>query len=316
MCLACKCPLNGPPSFPIISVQGPNAVNFYAKGAVAYIAMLQQLIIMGSMNSENTTLTGFAGQAADWLQDRYDFYTTWTNMLPAVQRSSSTPYVDNTMNVMSSCDSNGLLDRHVYMVGCLFCLSHVCVHTTAGIPPTAATGCAVCVSKCSTHNTLVCTQVVHLSADQYPGGQPWILFSGDNLAGVMEGSTDPNTLVWIAQNLSAPICTSNPDCQWVTVDHVGCLYRSTWNSTFCLDLGQNVTTWAQLMNCTSCGNPSNKVVGVDAFPPDDNPCQQHNYDYEIDYNRGRGFASYYPCSNLPRNVDSWQVCSLASVVAT
>lgn len=30
------------------SQQGPNALNLYAKGAVAYIAMLQQLVIIGS----------------------------------------------------------------------------------------------------------------------------------------------------------------------------------------------------------------------------------------------------------------------------
>ena len=60
----------------------------------------------------------FSGRAADWLQQQYNFYTDWNNMLPAVQASSSQPYVDSVMLAKSSCDTNSLMDRCVWNVCC------------------------------------------------------------------------------------------------------------------------------------------------------------------------------------------------------
>lgn len=95
----------------LISSQGPNAVNLYAKGAVAYIGMLQQLIILGSGSGENTTMTTFAGRAAAYLQQQYDFFTNTTNMLHAVQASSDQPFVNGIMETRSACNELAVLDQ-------------------------------------------------------------------------------------------------------------------------------------------------------------------------------------------------------------
>lgn len=101
-------------------LEGPNAVNVYAKGALAYIGMLQQLIILGSGHGENTTLTAFAGRAAQYLQIQYKFFINPANMLTAVQSSSDTPYVNGVMETRSACTENAVLDQwDGTQVGCV-----------------------------------------------------------------------------------------------------------------------------------------------------------------------------------------------------
>lgn len=107
----------------LYSAQGPNAVNLYAKGAVAYIGMLQQLVLVGSGQGELQTMMAFADRAATYLQQQVDFYTNATNMLPAIQASSSVPYNDGVMEARSACTEDAVLDT--------WDGTHVCVHSSA-----------------------------------------------------------------------------------------------------------------------------------------------------------------------------------------
>lgn len=49
-------------------------------------------------------------RAATYLQQQVNFYTDFTNMLTAVQRSSSQPFVDGVMQARSACTDDAVLD--------------------------------------------------------------------------------------------------------------------------------------------------------------------------------------------------------------
>lgn len=63
-------------------IQGPNAVNAYAKAAVVYIALQQQLAMLGSDRGELDNIQVFAQQASSWLNARIAFYTRYAAMMP------------------------------------------------------------------------------------------------------------------------------------------------------------------------------------------------------------------------------------------
>lgn len=48
------------------SLFNPLAVVAYAKGAVAYMAVLQELWFLGSADATDSTLRSFVNRAADW----------------------------------------------------------------------------------------------------------------------------------------------------------------------------------------------------------------------------------------------------------
>lgn len=83
------------------------------------MGMLQQLVILGSNQGENSTMTTFAGRAADYLQQQYEFYTNPDNMMAAVQASSSVPYRDSIMQAKSACSDDAILDRCALLSVCL-----------------------------------------------------------------------------------------------------------------------------------------------------------------------------------------------------
>ena len=74
---------------PIFSFYDPMAVIAYAKGAVVYIAMLQELFFLGSPKAKETVIGLFAGRAADWLQARVSFLTNINTTLLTVMDASS-----------------------------------------------------------------------------------------------------------------------------------------------------------------------------------------------------------------------------------
>lgn len=46
----------------------PNSVVAYAKGAVAYLAILQELIFLNAAADYQSVITSFAANSAQWLQ--------------------------------------------------------------------------------------------------------------------------------------------------------------------------------------------------------------------------------------------------------
>ena len=65
------------------------AVTAYAKGAVVYIALLQELFFLGAPEAKETVISQFAGRAASWLQDRVSFLTNINTTLLTVMDASS-----------------------------------------------------------------------------------------------------------------------------------------------------------------------------------------------------------------------------------
>ena len=75
--------------------------------------MLQQLVVLGSNQGDNQTITAFAGRAAEYMQQQYDFTTNADNMMAAVHASSSVPYRDSIMQAKSACSNDAVLDSCV-----------------------------------------------------------------------------------------------------------------------------------------------------------------------------------------------------------
>ena len=78
---------------------------------------------------------------------------------------------------------------------------------------------------------------------------------------------DPSCSVRISSNPASTICTSNPNCTWVTADMAACLYLgNSWTTPLCTGLASNASAWFQLINCTSCGSPSTAAWGPQSLP--------------------------------------------------
>lgn len=52
------------------------AVAAYAKAATLYVTLHQQLVMLGNNEDNNSTMKAFAGRAAAWLQNRYNYHTS------------------------------------------------------------------------------------------------------------------------------------------------------------------------------------------------------------------------------------------------
>lgn len=275
--------------------------------------MLQQLVILGSNEGENKTIITFAGRAADFLHNRYMFYTNWENMLPAVQQSSSVPFKDGHMLAKSACNDGAVLDRCAWVDKCICASLHPCLsgqlgHQPAGVPSL--------VLPYTYYNNALDAQVTWFS--QSIGCNPYDVFSGpcdeeqyyfvryfDSFDQASKSSTDPNMFFWVSTNPAATLCTSKPECQGVTAEVAACLYTASWTSGACTALANDTSAWQQLIQCTSCGSPNNVVWGSRSASGDDFSC--YAGDTQPVMNVGHGGIYEFACSDIP-NVDSWQVC--------
>lgn len=55
-----------------------SAISAYVKGALLYMGLLQQLVLLGSAGGEAQAMQKFAASTASWLQNRYDYSTNYT----------------------------------------------------------------------------------------------------------------------------------------------------------------------------------------------------------------------------------------------
>lgn len=139
-------------------------------------------------------------------------------------------------------------------------------------------------------------------------GEYYVRYVGD-LGTAMQGSSGPDVPFWISSNPAATLCTSNPDCQQVTADQAACLFTSSWSNGACAALANNVSAWSQLVNCTTCGNPSSAVWGVVYEWPGQLCYNAYNYDDTIPMvDNGEWNIYDYHCSSIPyQNADTWTV---------
>lgn len=74
---------------PFHSFYTPTSIVAYAKGTVAYLAVLQELIFLGSTTGEQQTMASFANKSATWLQGRVDYLTNDRISLHTIVGASS-----------------------------------------------------------------------------------------------------------------------------------------------------------------------------------------------------------------------------------
>ena len=86
------------------SLWNPNAVVAYAKGAVVYLALLQELHLLGASVAQESTMRSHMTRTADWLQSRVDYLTNNTVSLATVRDASR---MTEPIQIRSSC-------THVY----------------------------------------------------------------------------------------------------------------------------------------------------------------------------------------------------------
>lgn len=89
------------------------AVAAYAKAATLYVTLHQQLIMLGNNEDNNSTMKAFATRAANWLQDRYNWHTSWNSTIGVVQRASD-PWANagkvDSLYVRTSCVPSDIYD--------------------------------------------------------------------------------------------------------------------------------------------------------------------------------------------------------------
>ena len=78
----------------------PSAVVAYAKGAVVYLGLLQELYFLGA-SAEETVMKQFTMTSATWLQSRVDYHTNVNVSLQTVQDASRRS--GDTVSIRWSC---------------------------------------------------------------------------------------------------------------------------------------------------------------------------------------------------------------------
>ena len=86
----------------------PSAVVAYAKGAVVYLGLLQELYFLGA-SAEETVMKQFAKTSAAWLQSRVDYHTNVNVSLQTVQDASTLD--SEPLRVRYSCKESDLYDQ-------------------------------------------------------------------------------------------------------------------------------------------------------------------------------------------------------------
>jgi len=85
-------------------LRNPTAVVAYAKGALVYLSILQELHLLGSPTAEDQVARAFANRAANWLQSRVDYHTNMSvAMVTVLDANDANTYKSEPLAMRKSC---------------------------------------------------------------------------------------------------------------------------------------------------------------------------------------------------------------------
>lgn len=86
------------------SLRNPTAVVAYAKGALVYLSVLQELHLLGAASTSDAVASAFAQRAADWLTERVNYHTNVNVTLVTVQDANeANTYNQEPLAIRKSC---------------------------------------------------------------------------------------------------------------------------------------------------------------------------------------------------------------------
>lgn len=91
------------------NLYSPAAVVAYAKAVPVYLAIMQELFLLGSATAEDAKMRAFVTEAAQWLQSRVEFHTNITKS-PLMTVMDATDWAADPLRLRYSCKPEDLLD--------------------------------------------------------------------------------------------------------------------------------------------------------------------------------------------------------------